>query len=247
MDSKKNNKKLVIIIAIAVVVIVAIVGVVVFMSSKGGNGAEEKNNNAIEETKKEDKLTIEDVAGTYKNVGLLSNEDMTYVLNSNGTVDQTSKRRMLSFKGTVSITDNGSIYLKGNNTSKSETYIKYKDYFYENTPNATLTKFSKDEEYGLKLTLNENNRTNQVFETFAYAVSSDYNTQCVYTITFSEDGTFKLLKYDRVITSFSTSNREEFEGTYNIENDIMKLNYNGKEDTLLIINDVIYFDVIQKQ
>lgn len=242
MEEKKKNTKLMIIIAIAVVVIVAIVGVVVFMSSKRGNKTEETNNNATEETNKVDKLTIEDVVGTYKNIGLLSNEDVTYTLNSNSTFDQTAKINSLRLKGTFNVNTEGKLTLNENKSSTSETFVKYKDYFYETSK---IASFNTDEDYGLQLTLNENNRTNQIFKSYVFEVGT--NTQYVLTLQFNENGTFKLYKYYHLITGYNTTNHEEFSGTYNIENDVIKLNYNGKEDTLLIINDVIYFSILEKQ
>ena len=242
MEQKKSNKKLMIIVAIAVVVIVAIVGVVVFMSSKGGNGTEEKNNNAVEGTNKADKLTIEDVVGTYKNIGLLSNEDVTYTLNSNSTFDQTAKINPLRLKGTFTVNPEGKFTLNENKSSTSETFVKYKDYFYETSK---IARFDTDEDYGLKLTLNENNRTNQIFKSYVFEVGT--NTQYVLTLQFNEDGTFKLYKYYHLITGYKTTNNEDFSGTYNIKDDIIKLSYNGKEDTLLIINNVIYFSILEKQ
>ena len=247
----KNKLKVIIAVVAIVIVVLAIVGTIVIGTKKSNNNTKEKNNNEVE-TRKVDELTKEDVIGTYKNIGLLSNENVTYTLNSNTTFEQKAKITSLSFKGTFTVNPEGSFTLSKNKSSISETFYKYKDYFYGTRG---ISYFSTDQEYGLHLTLNENNRTNQIFRSYFFDTSEDSTGETNYyvlTIQFFEDGTFKLYKFYHKPTSFSTTNNEEFKGTYNIENDIIKLNYKGKnkkrkEDTLLIIGNNIYFDIIKKQ
>ena len=39
---------------------------------------------------------------------------------------------------------------------------------------------------------------------------------------------------------------ETYEGTYRLEDDILWLNYNNTEYPMLLVNDCLYFDIIEK-
>lgn len=203
-------------------------------------------NKDVEKKEEPEKFTLNDAIGTYKNVGLLMNEDVTYELKDDNTFDQTAKIVSLSFKGTFSISEGGGIFLSKNKSSIKETFVKHGEYFFETA--GGITYFSTDEEYGKNLTLDDNGKTSQSFTVFHHDVNRDSTGSALYytlNIIFSKDGTFKLNKYYRTRGTF-VSNLEHFEGTYSVSDDIMTLSYDGKEHILLIIEDKLYFDVIQK-
>ena len=187
-----------------------------------------------------------DVVGEYKNVGILMNENVTYQLNDDETFDKKADITSLTFKGLYTITKDG-FRLKVNKQSFMENFVRQGDYLY-NTEGG-ITYFDTDEEYGKTITLDSNGRTNQSFQTYYYDInrsSTGSSTYYVLTIEFNKDGTFKLYKFYIDMTNWSTTNREQFEGTYSANDEIITLNYNNADHILLIVGEKLYFDVIQK-
>lgn len=187
-----------------------------------------------------------DVVGEYKNVGILMNENVTYQLNDDETFDKIADTTSLTFKGLYSITKDG-FMLKANKSSISENFVRLGEYLY-NTDGG-ITYFDTDEDYGKTITLDGDGKTDQVFRTYYYDInreSTGSSTYYVLTIDFNKDGSFQLYKYYHDITSYSTTNNEQFEGTYTTNGEIVTLNYNNADHILLIVGDKLYFDVIQK-
>ena len=79
-------------------------------------GCDENSNDT-----KSDKFTISDAVGNYENVGLLMNNNVTYVLNDDNTFDQTANISSLTFKGLFDVNEKGSIIL---NKNKNVIYEK---------------------------------------------------------------------------------------------------------------------------
>lgn len=243
MEKEKKKINFKIIIPIVAVVIIAVVGIIVFTKGKGTEETGNKNN---------EELTIESVTGTYKNIGLLSNEDVIYTLNSNTSFDQTSALNSLLWKGTFSITSKNEIYLKDNATNETETFTKYKDYYYEKSSQKCFP--VKKDDYGLTIELNSDTIKGQNFSAITFDVSKDVtnkgDVRYKLYLKFLENGTFELhTGYYSITKSDNAGYRKGYKGTYEVKDDIIKLKYNeeNKEDTLLIIDNQIYFSVIEKQ
>lgn len=243
MEQEKKKSKLMIIIPIAIVIL-AVIGIVIFTNNKGTPGETGNKNN--------EELTIESVAGTYKNIGLLSNEDVIYTLNANTSFDQTSALNSLLWKGTFSITSKNEIYLKDNATNETETFTKYKDYYYEKSSQKCFP--VKKDDYGLTMELNSDTIKGQGFLAITFDVSKDVtnkgDVRYKLYLKFLENGTFELhTSYYSITKSDNAGYRKGYKGTYEVKDDIIKLKYNeeNKEDTLLIIDNQIYFSVIEKQ
>lgn len=186
------------------------------------------------------------VAGEYKNVGILMNENVTYQLHDDETVDKKADIKEWNFKGLYEKTKDG-FTLKANKSSVSENFVREGDYLYKT--DGGITYFDNDDDYGKTITLDDNGRTDQSFQTYYCEInkgSTGSSTYYVLSIVFHKDGTFELYKFYHDISGWNTTDREEFKGTYSANDDIITLNYNNADHILLIIGDKLYFDVIQK-
>ena len=188
---------------------------------------------------------------TYKNIGILMNENVVYKLKANGTFVKKADITGLCCKGIVQTNSNG-FTLKENKSSHRETFKKCNGYFY-NTDGG-IPYFDEDEEYGRSISLDSDGRTDQSFETYYINLSGGLGVgvQYVIGIVFNEDGSFKLYSYHYDLSNYSTtgqfsvSNKKNYTGTYSVNDNIITLNYDGTDHILIIDNDKIYFDVIQK-
>lgn len=128
-------------------------------------------------------------------------------------------------------------------------FLKYECVLNENTTfdisgTNYLTKvFKKDTEYELKPTFDSNGRSNQSFKT---GEGDQFNYSEGFALSLSEEGTYSAEHtiFSKVTMKYELE--EHFEGTYKFENDILWLNYEGKDYPMLLINDRLYFDILEK-
>ena len=182
-----------------------------------------------------------DIVGRYQSVqtasgSSISGRDKTITFNENGTYD-TGR----GYKGTYSVSP-GYVQLDGD-LSNSYTF---KDDHYLYTGNNFY--WGEDVEYGLEPTFDDNGRSNQTFT-------------CTYTYGFTlagetADGNLVAdMQYRETILSLHNDGTYEInddgnlisEGTYQLEDDILRLNYDGGSMPLIYDGDKIYFDVYEKQ
>ena len=182
----------------------------------------------------EPKTQEENLSGTYKNVSAFLNT--TYVLHDNTTYDKTAP----DAKGTYKETKGGGFTLQRNNSSEEEVFSKKDQYYYRSN---LICAFEKDEDYGLPLTLDENGRSNQWFS--AYYDSIDDSTWNVLILILKEDGTFLLRDCIRTMSG-AQSNETDHEGNYRAEGDMLYLNYDGIDHPFIMMNDKVYFDILEK-
>lgn len=181
---------------------------------------------------------VPDVVGTYKTADLF---DTTYVFHENTTYDIESDSRAADVgKGTYTVDSNGTLQLT--DVEGGTHNFKIKDGYIYRTD--ALSYFEKDEEYGLELTLDSNGRTNQTFQSELIYSNGDRH---IFALILKDDGTCEV-KYnvladkgygDRLV-------RENFDGTYSVENDVMTVNYNGADHTMLIEDGLLYFYVLEE-
>lgn len=190
----------------------------------------------------------EDVVGTFKNVTIFPEAQFT--LNNNGTYDSTEPSTKGTFSGhtvsgpfglpigvsyeielddgrTLKLIDNG-MYYDGN---------KY---------------ISGDEEYGLEPTFDDNGKSDQSFWLNYESYYPDYGDYLmgdpefkILQLDFSADGTYSMVNSDTI--SDGKEHRDSYEGTYELKDNIITLNYDGGSMPLIYEDDRIYFDVYEKQ
>lgn len=199
-----------------------------------------------------DKETIEStesksLVGEYQQVAF--GLDLKYKFNDNYTYDELN-------------TDEKGTYEKYNDNGFSLTHISNRNYVARLNTNycyvngfycSTNNTFEKDVEYGTVISFDENGKTNQAFHS-AYYFTDDENEYYQWFVKFNEDGSIFLRQYD---THYATINGTQMlvpnkelqvvEGTYTVENNIVKISCkDGTSKVLVIENDKIYWDVLEK-
>lgn len=187
-----------------------------------------------------------DIPATYEQVGLAL--DVKYKLNDNNTFDEENS----GAKGTFSITDDGfSLKHKTNrilNPLINYSYSKNGDLYC-----LTGDSFKNDIDYGAPLSLDSNNRTNQGFKSAIY-YNDDENDKLMWTIQFELDGSVVCRQFG---VSYTSNNGVQMlapnerlqvkEGKYSISDNIITISYDdGSENKLVIINNCICWNVLQK-
>lgn len=248
---------------LAKIIGVVVVLVIVFFAVKTFLGSNEKAGTGSTI------FSANEVAGTYKNVSLL--QDAVLTLNDDDTYDANYRlERYSTFqyedKGTFSPEDNGNLLIFDGEYDKIEFqriadkyYYRTSDYEYE--PNIDYYDdfcFATDTEYGKAPTFDENGRSNQSFtsiyevsESVMYGSMQEENPEeKVLSLSLFDDGTFVL---DNIISDSAedavntTVRSASYQGTYNLDGEILSLKYDGGEMTFIYTDDKIYFDVYEKQ
>ena len=141
-----------------------------------------------------------DIIGTYKNIGILMEEDVTYNIHDNETYDQICDVPALNFKGTYKF-GGGKIQFYSKNGQLIENIVQHGDYFFveglgeDGFSNMNHAYFEKDDEYGKTLSLDSNGRTDQKFKSSYFPTySAGEGKRWVFSVTiqFNKDGTFEL-------------------------------------------------------
>ncbi len=179
----------------------------------------------------------ENVIGTYTNVSVFL--DTTYALNENTTYEKAEP----SEKGTYEPNSKGGFSLTkaGENPSSDDPiFIKEDSYYYQRNGKYS---FEKDTEFGLEPTFDDNGRSDQDFISY-YEVLSDKSGWLTLALDLHEDGTFVLSDYIKSTLQATVKNNHE--GTYSLEGNVLNLNYDDKDHIMLIIKDKIYFNVLEK-
>lgn len=175
--------------------------------------------------------------------------DLKYKFNDNNTYDELNTDE----KGTYS-EYNGNGFSLTHNSNRNYVAGLDTNYCYVNgyycSENNT---FGKDEEYGIAISFDENGKTNQAFSSAYYF--TDYKDKYYqWVVAFNEDGSIFLRQYNIDYatingTQMLTPNKElqVVEGTYTVENNIVKISCkDGTSKVLVIENDKIYWDVLEK-
>ncbi len=179
----------------------------------------------------------EELAGTYKNITFM--DGVEYTLNENSTYD--SYRAW--DKGTFEPTSDGGFVLTNSEETNTITVAKKDNYYY--VANSDVQSFKKDEDYGQPPTFNENGVSNQWF--CAYYDSISDTAWHVIILELMEDGTFKLRDCDRDSNGGQTEGTL-YKGTYSLDDYVLNLTCeDGQVIPFLFIDDVIYFNVMEKQ
>lgn len=227
------KKILILVLTVALILSLAACGGKDTATDSAGSPAEENSADQSEAT-----LAVSDIVGTYKTANIF---DTTYVFHENTTYDIESDSRTADVgKGTYTVAPNGGLEL--NDVEGSTHHFKSKDGYIYRTD--ALSYFEKDEEYGLELTLDSNGRTNQTFQSELIYSNGDRH---IFALILKEDGTCEV-KYNVLADKGYGERlvRESFDGTYSVENDVMTVNYNGADHTMLIEDGLLYFYVLEK-
>ena len=189
---------------------------------------------ACGETEEESKLTEDNVSGEYRGVGLYSDLNDTYHLNENTTFD-TDK----GVKGTYAIDSSQmAVVLSPKNLSEIKLN-KVGAYYYTE---GFMDCFSKDTEYELEVTFNEEGRSNQSFEYAGKDSRYLYN----YTLQLKENGTYTA-SYEKIdFIYFEDDYDTTYEGTYALEDNILWLSFGDSKYPMLFVDGKLYFDVLEK-
>ncbi len=176
-----------------------------------------------------------DVSGTYKNVTFLPDEE--YVLNTNSTYES----KFHFEKGTYEANSKGGFDLAHANDESVTTFDCLDSYYYRTS---NVCAFEEDEEYGLKPTFDENGKSDQWFCAYYDSISdTQWN---VIILELKEDGTFKLNDCKRN-SSGDQYDENIYEGTYTMEENILKLSHDKGIFPFVFTDEKIYFDVLEKQ
>lgn len=184
--------------------------------------------------------TVADATGIYKSAGLFLKYEC--VLNENTTFDISGTNYQGSKKGTYNLIKNNEIELKPKNAA-ADIWRKKGEYYYSTDANYLTKVFKKDTEYELKPTFDSNGRSNQSFKT---GEGDQFNYSEGFALSLSEEGTYSAEHTIFSIVTMKYELEEHFEGTYKFENDILWLNYESKDYPMLLINDRLYFDILEK-
>lgn len=184
--------------------------------------------------------TEADAVGTYRSVGLFLQYECT--LNENTTFDIVGNNYQGSTKGTYNVRKTDEIELKPKNNA-ADIWRKKGKHYYSTDENYLTKVFKKDLEYELKPTFDANGRSNQSFKT---GEGDQFNYSEGFELSLNDDGTY-LAKHTIFSKVSMTYELEEiFEGTYNFKEETLWLSYQENEYPLLLINDQLYFDVVEK-
>lgn len=199
-----------------------------------------QGNQAVEATTEETKpaLKMEDLAGTWSQSLWFLPTQLT--INANGTYDYGQE------KGIITLGD--AVAFNPNNGTRHYNDFRYLDgYLY-----CPTEVFSKDDEYGLPFSPDENGRTEQEFEV---NMTSDLRfdpavKEGVIKLGLCKDGTFYImtstLRYSSSLGYYTYDRGESFDGTYKYQDSILTLTYEAKDYPLLVADGNIYYMVYTK-
>ena len=189
---------------------------------------------ACGETEEESKLTEDNVSGEYRGIGLYSDLNDTYRLSENTTFD-TDK----GVKGTYALDSSKMAVVLSPKNSPKIKLNKVGTYYYTE---GFMDCFSKDTEYELEVTFNEEGCSNQSFE---YTCKDDrylYN----YTLQLKENGTYTA-SYEKIdCIYFEDDYDTTYEGTYILEDNILWLSFGDGKYPMILVDGELYFDVLEK-
>lgn len=176
-----------------------------------------------------------DAVGKYKSVCLFLDDE--YNLNENTTFESSDGR-----KGTYSVFKKNEIRIKAKNEAE-DIWTKNGDFFYSTDSNSLTRVFKKDTEYELKPSFDANGRSNQSFRT---GEQDQFNYSKSFELDLKEDGTYtaEYKLFNKHTGSYDSEN--QYSGTYKFENDILWLSFDSSEYPMLLVNDKLYFDIIEK-
>lgn len=191
-------------------------------------------------------VDVEDYAGTYLGVSAF---DTSLVLSGNETFDLYENGEVLE-SGTVSSNESNTLRLGVSDNRGGTLITDYKfdesgQYLYRESGSRPLagainTSFTEDVDYGQEPAFDENGRCNQTFR-------AEYTSNDIITLQLNEDGTYIIAHSDGISSNIDI----DYQGTYNLENDLLTLEYEGGELIFVYTEgdsgNAIYFDVYEKQ
>ncbi|MEE0434726.1 MAG: hypothetical protein UDB11_04875 [Peptococcaceae bacterium] len=196
-----------------------------------------------------------DIIGTFESIqnssgDSISQKNSTITFNANGTYDMSP----MVYKGTYVV----SVGYVGLDGDLQFDYGFLDDHYLYNTSEFYLT---EDDDYGLEPTFDDNGRTEQRFSYYyadSFTLAKDPSTG---RLLEGDDGSYiKDMNYREIIFDFNDDGTYKIEervndglrnliseGTYQLKDNILCLNYDGGSMPLIYDNDKIYFDVYEKQ
>ena len=211
-------------------------------TGNGTAGNDNADNTGNSESETTPVLKAEDLAGTWSQSFWFFTTDL--VINSNSTYDYGED------KGTFTIAEtNDAVKLTPRFGDSFDTNYKYfNGYLY-----CTSKSFTKDMEYGLPFTPDENGRTNQRFN-INLSEGSQFDPAVVAnSIDFrlNDDGTFSIFtsvfRYSSSLGYyFNDKPFNTYEGTYKYQNSILTLTYEGVDYPLVVVDGAIYYFTYSK-
>ncbi len=176
----------------------------------------------------EEKVTEEKITGTYKNIGIFSDEE--YTLNEDLTFKATD-----STKGTYVLNTDGAIWFSRGD-EQGFVFEKMGDYYYRT---GGVDCFSRDiTEDAFEVSFDEKGHSNQ---SFSVSTIGEY-----YTIDFKEDGTYYATYELYKVEDYSLITKKEFEGKYTLKDNILWLEHGENKYPMIHDDGALYFNVIQK-
>lgn len=176
-----------------------------------------------------------DAVGKYKSISLFLNDE--YTLNENTTFESSDGR-----KGTYSVLRKNEIRINAKNEAE-DIWTKNGDFFYSTDSNSLTRVFKKDTEYELKPSFDANGRSNQSFRT---GEQDQFNYSKSFELDLKDDGTYtaEYKIFNKHTGAYDSE--KHFSGTYKFENDILWLSFDNGEYPMLLVDDKLYFDIIEK-
>lgn len=167
-------------------------------------------------------------AGTYKTIGIYS--DTEYTLKEDLTFTATD-----STSGTYVLNTDGAIWFSRGDEQGFEL-VKAGDYYYRRDVNGG---FDSDlSEDFLPPMFDEKGRTNQ---SFYKGIGTTY-----LGLDLKQDGKYYAYHEEYEGEEFSLVSKKEFEGTYTFKDDILWLSHGDEKYPMILGDDALYFDVVQK-
>lgn len=176
-----------------------------------------------------------DAVGKYKSISLFLNDE--YTLNENTTFESSDGR-----KGTYSVLRKNEIRINAKNEAE-DIWTKNGDFFYSTDSNSLTRVFKKDTEYELKPSFDANGRSNQSFRT---GEQDQFNYSKSFELDLKDDGTYtaEYKIFNKHTGAYDSE--KQYSGTYKFEKDILWLSFDNGEYPMLLVDDKLYFDIIEK-
>ena len=187
-------------------------------------------------------ITAEDLAGTWSQS--LWFFTTTLQLNGAGTYDYGEEKGTFA----VSTPDNSVTLTPRFSNDGNNNYQYYNGYLY-----CTSRSFTKDMEYGLGFSPDENGKSNQRFNinlSEGSRFDPDVEANSI-DLTFKEDGTFtiftSIFRYSSSLGMyFNDKPFNTYEGTYQYADSILTLTYEGVDHPLVVRDGTIYYITYSK-
>jgi len=193
----------------------------------GDGGTTEGSSNTSKSTEKPS-IKIEDITGTWSQSVWLFETDL--VINANGTYDYGNE------KGTITLGD--AVVFNPNNAIRLYNDFRlYDEYLY--CPSAS---FTKDDEYGLPFSPDENGLTEQEFEVILGSSGMQFDPAFKknhLVLGLEKTGEFYIIVNTFSNGSFGSS--DSWSGTYKYEDSILTLTYEGVDYPLVVADGTIYY------